>query len=150
MDSGEKEMPATGIEDESSLKVPVVASTDANVINNLENNRKTVSSTIRRTLTRPFRASGMTKLLRRTLLIIEEQAEREDGQLLILPSVTKEEVGALSDPTPDLSSIAICSITRYGGRSLNFIVCIWFGSRPFRLLPVNASHGEVSLKSRVG
>ena len=34
---------------------------------------------------------------------IKRQAVREDGQLLILPS-TKEEVGALSDPTDDLSS----------------------------------------------
>jgi hypothetical protein len=33
---------------------------------------------------------------------IKRQAEREDGQLLILPSF-KEEVGALSDPTHDLS-----------------------------------------------
>ena len=35
---------------------------------------------------------------------IRRQAEREDGQLLILPSVTSEEVGALSDPTLSLSS----------------------------------------------
>lgn len=34
---------------------------------------------------------------------IKRQAEREDGQLLILPSLT-EEVGALSDPTHGLSS----------------------------------------------
>ena len=36
MDSGQKEMPATGIEDNSSLKVPVVTSTDTKVINNLD------------------------------------------------------------------------------------------------------------------
>ena len=30
---------------------------------------------------------------------LKRQAEREDGQLLILPSETSEEVGALSDPT---------------------------------------------------
>ena len=35
---------------------------------------------------------------------IRRQAEREDGQLLILPSVASEEVGALSDPTLSLSS----------------------------------------------
>ncbi len=35
---------------------------------------------------------------------IKRQAEREDGQLLILPSET-EEAGALSSPTPDLSSV---------------------------------------------
>lgn len=35
---------------------------------------------------------------------IRRQAEREDGQLLILPSIVPEEVGALSDPTLDLSS----------------------------------------------
>lgn len=35
---------------------------------------------------------------------IRRQAEREDGQLLILPSEATEEVGALSDPTFDLSS----------------------------------------------
>lgn len=35
---------------------------------------------------------------------IKRQAEREDGQLLILPSVISEEVGALSDPTLSLSS----------------------------------------------
>ncbi|MBR5764904.1 MAG: hypothetical protein IKX93_09845 [Bacteroidaceae bacterium] len=34
----------------------------------------------------------------------KRQAEREDGQLLILPSDSSEEVGALSDPTQDLSS----------------------------------------------
>ena len=40
-------------------------------------------------------ARGLEKLRR--------QADREDGQLLILPSI-KEEVGALSDPTDELSS----------------------------------------------
>lgn len=35
---------------------------------------------------------------------IRRQAKREDGQLLILPSVASEEVGALSDPTLDLPS----------------------------------------------
>jgi hypothetical protein len=35
---------------------------------------------------------------------IKRQAEREDGQLLILPSDSSEEVGALSDPTQDLPS----------------------------------------------
>ena len=35
---------------------------------------------------------------------IKRQAEREDGQLLILPSENSEEAGALSSPTPDLSS----------------------------------------------
>lgn len=35
---------------------------------------------------------------------IRRQAEREDGQLLILPSEATEEVGALSDPTLDLPS----------------------------------------------
>lgn len=35
---------------------------------------------------------------------IKNQAEREDGQLLILPSDSSEEVGALSDPTPDIDS----------------------------------------------
>ena len=35
---------------------------------------------------------------------IKRQAEREDGQLLILPSENSEEVGALSDPTLGLSS----------------------------------------------
>ena len=35
---------------------------------------------------------------------IRRQAEREDGQLLILPSEGSEEVGALSDPTLNLSS----------------------------------------------
>lgn len=35
---------------------------------------------------------------------IKRQAEREDGQLLILPSGYPEEVGALSDPTQGLSS----------------------------------------------
>lgn len=35
---------------------------------------------------------------------IKRQAEREDGQLLILPSVTSEEAGALSGPTFDLPS----------------------------------------------
>lgn len=34
----------------------------------------------------------------------ERQAEREDGQLLILPSEQSEEAGALSSRTPDLSS----------------------------------------------
>ena len=34
---------------------------------------------------------------------LKRQADREDGQLLILPS-TSEEVGALSDPTNGLSS----------------------------------------------
>ncbi len=34
---------------------------------------------------------------------IRRQAQREDGQLLILPSVNPEEVGALSDPTINLS-----------------------------------------------
>ena len=35
-----------------------------------------------------------------------KQADREDGQLLILPS-NKEEVGALSDPTVNLSAAKI-------------------------------------------
>lgn len=35
---------------------------------------------------------------------LRRQAEREDGQLLILPSEKSEEVGALSDPTPSSSS----------------------------------------------
>lgn len=35
---------------------------------------------------------------------IKNQAEREDGQLLILPSDSSEEVGALSDPTLDIDS----------------------------------------------
>ena len=35
---------------------------------------------------------------------IKRQAEREDGQLLILPSEKSEEAGALSSPTSDLSS----------------------------------------------
>ena len=41
-------------------------------------------------------ARGLEKLKR--------QAEREDGQLLILPSESTEEVGALSDPTLNISS----------------------------------------------
>lgn len=36
---------------------------------------------------------------------IRRQAEREDGQLLILPSNNVEEVGALSDPTSSLTSV---------------------------------------------
>lgn len=36
---------------------------------------------------------------------IRRQAKREDGQLLILPSVASEEVGALSNPTLDLPSV---------------------------------------------
>lgn len=35
---------------------------------------------------------------------MKRQAEREDGQLLILPSNNSKEVGALSDPTSGLSS----------------------------------------------
>lgn len=35
---------------------------------------------------------------------LKRQAEREDGQLLILPSENSEEVGALADPTPNLPS----------------------------------------------
>ena len=42
----------------------------------------------------------------RGLKKIKKQADREDGQLLILPS-NKEEVGALSDPTVNLSAAKI-------------------------------------------
>ena len=40
-----------------------------------------------------------------TLKQKERQAEREDGQLLILPSEHSEEVDALSDPTKGLLSL---------------------------------------------
>ncbi|MCD8208252.1 MAG: hypothetical protein LUD72_09980 [Bacteroidales bacterium] len=38
----------------------------------------------------------------KNLKLIKNQAKREDGQLLILPSAFAEEVGGLSDPTNDL------------------------------------------------
>ncbi|MCD8317970.1 MAG: hypothetical protein LUC45_03570, partial [Paraprevotella sp.] len=43
---------------------------------------------------------------KRGLEKIKRQAEREDGQLLILPSENTEEVGALSDPTHGMSSVS--------------------------------------------
>ena len=89
MDSGEnKKALASAISgDESPFKVTdVTSSSGANMANKLNectpqeshdynfiDKRKTVSSTIRWTLARPFRASGMTQLLRRTLLIIKNK-----------------------------------------------------------------------------
>ncbi|EFL46458.1 hypothetical protein HMPREF9296_1366 [Prevotella disiens FB035-09AN] len=47
---------------------------------------------------------GWYTLDNRNLEKIKRQASREDGQLLILPSESSEEVGALSNPTQGLSS----------------------------------------------
>ncbi len=47
---------------------------------------------------------------KRGLEKIKRQAEREDGQLLILPS-TKEEAGALSSPTHDLSDANVAKLS---------------------------------------
>ena len=47
---------------------------------------------------------GWRKIDAKGLEKIKRQAEREDGQLLILPSETSEEAGALSGPTSDSPS----------------------------------------------
>ena len=62
-----------------------------------------MSTTTRYSFSYRETATGGYTLDERNLERIRRQAEREDGQLLILPSET-EEAGALSSPTNDLSS----------------------------------------------